>query len=79
MARLGWAGKDESMTLQGRIIYSRALQSVQTSLWHENTAIHDDIFIAGYVFAVYEVRSFPTSMCRIGLKFLAFRIDNDFY
>lgn len=57
MTRLGWLNNDVSIATQGHIVYGRALQSVQHSLWRENMAMHDDVFMAGYVFAVYEVSS----------------------
>lgn len=53
--RLGWVNKDESLALQGNGFYGRALQEVQKGLWRENMVMHDDIFVAGYVLAVYEV------------------------
>lgn len=54
MTRIAWINNDDSMALQGNVIYGRALQSVQRSLWRENMAMHDDVFVAGYICAVYE-------------------------
>lgn len=53
--RLGWIYRDESIALRGNGFYGRALQEVQKGLWRENMVMHDDIFVAGYVLAVYEV------------------------
>ncbi len=54
MTRLAWINNDDSMALQGNVIYGRALQSVQHSLWLEDLAMHDDVFVAGYICAIYE-------------------------
>ena len=56
MARLGWITRDESLALQGNRWYIHALQSIQKALWSENAATDDEIFAAGYILAVYEVR-----------------------
>lgn len=57
LTRLGFVNRDESLALQGNTYYGRALQSVQQALWRENAVANDDIFVAGYVLAVYEVSS----------------------
>ena len=53
--RLAWINKDETLAQQGSMWYGRALQFAQKALWRENAVENDDIFVAGYVLAVYEV------------------------
>ena len=57
MTRLGWVNGDESLALQGRLFYSRALQVLQKSLLSEHVIYEDDIFAAGFALSIYEVRN----------------------
>lgn len=57
MTRLGWINGDESLALQGRLFYSRALQVLQKSLSSEHIIYDDDIFAAGFALSIYEVRN----------------------
>ena len=56
MTRLGWIHGDKSLALQGNTFYSRALQVLRKALLSENMIYEDQIFAAGYVLSVYEVR-----------------------
>ena len=58
LTRLGWINNDDSLAQQGIMWYVRALQSVQKALWRDNAASNDDLFVAGYILAVYEVITF---------------------
>ena len=55
LSRVGFFNKDNSLALQGNSLYVQALQSVQKTLWRQNAVEVDDIFVAGYVLALYEV------------------------
>jgi len=56
MTRLGWVIKDEGLALQGNQYYGHALQAVQKALYNERSMRYDQVFAAGYVLSVYEVR-----------------------
>lgn len=55
MTRLGWINGDQSLALQGRLFYSRALQVLQKSLLSEHIIYEDDVFAAGFALSIHEV------------------------
>lgn len=55
LTRLGFVTNDESMARQGSINYVGALQLVQRDLQCEDLVMRDDLFLAGYTLAIYEV------------------------
>ena len=55
MTRIGFINKDDSLVLQGNLIYGRALNAIKNSLSSEASMWHDELFAAGYVLSVYEV------------------------
>lgn len=60
MTRLGFVHRDEALCLQGNKYYGHALQAVQKALYNERTMQDDQVFAAGYVLSVYEVRCIKT-------------------
>ena len=56
MTRLAWIHRDDALALKGHIFYSRALQVLKTALSQDYTIYQDEIFAAGYVLSIYEVR-----------------------
>ena len=55
MTRIGFINKDDSLVLQGNLIYGRALIAIKNSLSSEASMWHDELFAAGYLLSVYEV------------------------
>ena len=55
MTRLGFESNDESLFRQGHVNYVGALQSVQRDISREDLVMRDNLFVAGYILAVYEV------------------------
>ena len=55
MARLGWIHQDNTLVLNGRVLYGQALQEVQKALYDEHTMWKDETLATGNVLAVYEV------------------------
>ena len=55
MARLGWTHRDNTLTLNGRIVYGRALHEMQKALYDERTMWQDQTLATGNILALYEV------------------------
>ena len=55
MARIGWIHRDDMLVLNGRVLYSQALQAIQTALYDEHLMWQDETLATGNVLAWYEV------------------------
>lgn len=55
MARLGWIHQDDTLVLNGRVLYGQALHEVQKALYDNHTMWQDETLATGYVLALYEV------------------------
>ena len=65
MTRIGFINKDDSLVLQGNLIYGRALNAIRNSLSSEASMWHDELFAAGYVLSVYEVGILSRSLSNL--------------
>ncbi|KAF6240763.1 hypothetical protein HO173_001436 [Letharia columbiana] len=54
MARLGWIHQDNTLVLNGRVLYGQALQEVQKALYDECTMWQDETLATGNILAFYE-------------------------
>ena len=59
MARIGWIHRDDTLSLNGRVLYSQALQAIQRALYDERTMWQDETLATGNVLAWYEVEISP--------------------
>ena len=57
MTRVGWIHRDNTLVLNGRLLYSQALQAIQRSLNDERTMWQDETLATGNVLAWYEVKN----------------------
>lgn len=57
MARIGWIHRDDALVLNGRKLYSQALQAIQGALYDERTMWQDETLATGSVLALYEVEN----------------------
>ena len=55
LTRLGWIHRDNTLTLNGRVLYGQALQETQKALYDERTMWQDETLATGNVLALYEV------------------------
>ncbi len=55
LARLGWIHRDNTLVLNGRILYGQALQEIQKALYNECTMWQDETLGTGAILALYEV------------------------
>ena len=56
LSRIGWMYRDDSLVLQGRMMYSQSLQAIQKALYDEETMWQDETLATGNILAWYEVR-----------------------
>lgn len=63
MARIGWIHRDDTLVLNGRVLYSQALQAIQRALYDERTMWQDEILATGNILALYEVKSLTLTTC----------------
>lgn len=57
MARIGWIHRDDALVLNGRKLYSQALQAIQGALYDERTMWQGETLATGNVLALYEVEN----------------------
>ena len=57
MARIGWIHRGDALILNGRKLYSQALQAIQGALYDERTMWQDETLATGNVLALYEVEN----------------------
>ena len=57
IARIGWIHRDDPLVLNGRKLYSQALQAIQGALYDERTMWQDETLATGNVLALYEVEN----------------------
>ena len=55
LARLGWIHRDNTLALNGRVLYVQALQEIQKALYDERTMWQDETLGTGAILALYEV------------------------
>ena len=59
MTRIGWINQDNTLVLNGRVLYSQALQAIQRNLHDERTMWQDETLATGNILAWYEVKNLP--------------------
>lgn len=59
MTRVGWINEDNTLVLNGRVLYSQALQAIQSNLHDERTMWQDETLATGNILAWYEVKDLP--------------------
>lgn len=63
MARLGWIHQDNTLVLNGKVMYGQALHEVQKALYDERTMWKDETLATGNILGIYEVGSSSRKLC----------------
>lgn len=63
MTRLGWINRDNTLVLNGRVLYSEALQAIQRSLHDERIMWQDETLATGNILTWYEVKDLSLNSC----------------